>query len=403
MISVLTTPKYEVVGEPERVDQTDTIMARRNLVPDSEAWMEYYQRRPELEAEGRKWVNLQKDQARRTAIPPQDALMASAMYSTIHAMSEDGVIDGETASKAVPIDPARASEKIRGVARELGADIVGIGPLNQAWTYSHTMSTDHSGRMSWTAVDLRHRNAIVVATHYRQEDIYCAPHFRVGLATLGIYIRLSAMVVTLARYIRSLGYSARAHTPFSTQVLDVPLAIDAGLGELARNGIVINREYGSNFKPMSVTTDLPLEHDSPVDIGVDEFCSRCTICARVCPSGAIPRGSKRVVNGVLKWKLSARACYEYWLYTGGNCSLCISCCPWTRPRTFPHNMIAKAVQRSRLARRVAVQADTLFCREKKREIPSWLERYPEVWRDVLKPNHPFYRPDQSSQGTGMQD
>ncbi len=387
----LEQPRYEIIGDLERMDQADTIMARRNLIPDSDTWAKYYEKKKGLEATGREWVELQQSQAARTAIPPQDALMAAAMYTTIHAMSGEDAVDGEAAPEAIHVGSQRASEKIKGLARSLGADLVGIGPLNAAWTYSHRAGDDQSGCHGRAPVSLDHQHAIVLAVHYERAKLDCAPHFAVGLATLEIYVRLCGMVTTLARYIRSLGYNAKAHTPFNSQVLDVPLAIDAGLGELGRSGILINEEYGSNFKPMCVTTNMPLKHDMPVDIGVDEFCSTCRICARVCPSGAIPRGDKSVVRGVRKWKLNPEPCFGFWLYTGGNCSLCISCCPWTRLRTFPHNIVVKAVQRSALVRRIAIMGDTLNCREKKGRIPAWLEAYPEVWRNVLKRNHPFYR------------
>jgi ferredoxin len=368
------------------MDWADTVIARHRLVPDSGPWQEYYQKHPELEAAGRKWVELQASQPGRTEIPPQDGLMAAAMYSTIHAMSAEDVVDGQPAPHRIVIDPGRASEKIKGFARQLGADLVGIAPLNQAWIYSYTACSGHSGDPMRTPINLPHHHAISVAVHYKKDDLDCAPHFRVALATLGIYIRLSGMVVALAQYIRSLGYSAKAHTPFNTQVMDVPIAVDAGLGELSRSGILITEEYGSNFKPMSVTTDMPLKHDIPVDIGVDEFCSRCRICADVCPSGAIPRGDKRVIRGVRKWKLNENACFEYWLYTGGNCSLCMAYCPWTRPRTFPHNVIVKAVEHSSIARIIAIKADTVRSRRKKRKIPSWLDAYPELWKGRLKRN-----------------
>ena len=387
---ILKKNKYQVVGELQRMDQADTIIARRDLVPDSELWQRYYQKFPELEGEGRGWAELQASQFRRTGIPPQDTLMASAIYSTIHALSAEELVDGKPAPEKIVIDPGRASQKIKGFAHHLGADLVGIGPLNQAWTYSRTGRSGNTSVPIGTTINLPHQHAIVVAVHYERDDIECAPHFHVGLATLEIYIRLSAIVVTLGQYIRSLGYSARAHN-FNFQVMDIPLAIDAGFGELARNGILITEEYGNNTKTMSVTTDLPLEDDKPVDIGVDEFCTQCKICAEICPAGAIPRGDKRVVRGVRKWKIDAEACFKYWLHTGSNCSLCIAYCPWTRPRTFPHNLILKAVERSSTARKIAIEADKVLLREKKRRIPFWLEEYPEVWRGVLKPNHPFYR------------
>lgn len=37
-----------------------------------------------------------------------------------------------------------------------------------------------------------------------------------------------------------------------------------------------------------------LFYDSAVDIGVNEFCQDCKICAESCPSGAVPMEGKRL-------------------------------------------------------------------------------------------------------------
>jgi reductive dehalogenase len=386
----LVKPKYEIVGELERIDRADTVMARRQLIPDSELWQSYYRKHPDLEAQSRKWADLQKSRKHRLRIAPQDELMENAMRFIPNVMAKEEYVDGEPSPEKIVIDPKRASSKIKGFARHLGADLVKIGPFNPSWTYKNISSPDHSGSPSDIQAHPPNKHAIVVAIAYKQDEIECAPRFTIALATGAIYLRLSTIVVTLARYIRSLGYEARAHN-HNSQVLHVPLAIDAGFGELARNGIFITEEYGSAIKPMTVTTDMPLIYDRPVDIGVDEFCSQCDICVKYCPAGAIHIGEKKTIRGVKKWSLNASACFEYFLRSGANCSLCVAYCPWTRPRTFPHNFIIKAFERSNIARKSYLKVASLLYRKKKMKIPSWQEEQPEEWRKVMKPNHPLYR------------
>jgi len=89
-----------------------------------------------------------------------------------------------------------------------------------------------------------------------------------------------------------------------------------------------------------VTTDLPLEHDPPLDIGVQSFCERCKICAENCPSGAIPMGEKIEFNGIMKWQMDAESCYKYWNKVGSDCSLCLATCPWTKPPTRFHRAMS---------------------------------------------------------------
>ncbi len=72
------------------------------------------------------------------------------------------------------------------------------------------------------------------------------------------------------------------------EVIHIPIAVEAGLGELARNGNVITRKYGLRIRLGTVTTDLPLAIDSPVDIGVQAMCTDCNKCAINCPAQCIP-------------------------------------------------------------------------------------------------------------------
>jgi epoxyqueuosine reductase QueG len=186
-----------------------------------------------------------------------------------------------------------------------------------------------------------------------------------------------------------LGYSARANNVRNYQLIIPPIAIDAGIGELGRNGVVISEKYGNAIKMNVVTTDMPVAHDNPVDIRVDEFCQECRICADYCPVNAIPRGEKTVTRGIRKWKINDAACYSYWRKCGTDCGICLAVCPWSRPRQFPHNLIMRGVQNSALFRKLAIRADSLLGNRNRYEPPSWLEPQPEVWKEGLRRNHPW--------------
>ena len=146
--------------------------------------------------------------------------------------------------------------------------------------------------------------------------------------------------VQLAQYIRLLGYSARAHHLNNYQVIAVPVAVDCGLGELSRAGYLITPELGLGLRLAIVTTDMPLAHDKPVDLGVQSFCEYCKICAEECPSKSIPMGDKVVHNGIKKWKLDEKTCYAYWHAVGTDCSICLTSCPWTKPQNWFHKTMS---------------------------------------------------------------
>ena len=61
------------------------------------------------------------------------------------------------------------------------------------------------------------------------------------------------------------------------------VAIEAGLGWIGRNNLLVNPNYGARIRLVTILTNLPLKHDHP--IGDD--CSRCRKCLAVCPAGAI--------------------------------------------------------------------------------------------------------------------
>jgi ferredoxin len=388
MAHTLDKPKYEVVGELEQYEEADNVQARAALVPGSDLWIKYYTRHPELEKKGYGLAQLAKT---RTVNPVQDGLMMGSVPWAIRVLATEEAVDGTPSPDRIIIEPERASFKVKAFARHLGVDIVRIGPVNQAWVYKHVGRSHSQDVVIGTPINLPHTHAIVVAVGLNRDMVKTAPQLPIGLETMRAYLRLASIVVTLARYIRTLGYSARAHNLMNYQALLVPLAVDAGLGELARHGIVINETYGSAMKIAAVTTDLPLINDKPVDLRVSEFCQECGICSRYCPVSAIPKGDKIVAGGVRKWKINDIACFSYWRRVGTDCGICMAVCPWTRPRHLPHNSILWAVEHSHLARKVAIKADGVFGHRNRKECPSWLEEQPQSWREVLSDRHPYFR------------
>jgi epoxyqueuosine reductase len=57
----------------------------------------------------------------------------------------------------------------------------------------------------------------------------------------------------------------------------------AGLGWVGRNNLLVNKKLGSQFRLVTILTDMPLETNKPVKQG----CGKCRLCIEVCPAGAI--------------------------------------------------------------------------------------------------------------------
>lgn len=71
----------------------------------------------------------------------------------------------------------------------------------------------------------------------------------------------------------------------------------AGLGWFGRNNLLVNPSLGSQFRLVTVLTDLPLASDAPLEDG----CGACRACAKACPCGAI-KDTREAFDH--------RACYE---------------------------------------------------------------------------------------------
>jgi len=225
-------------------------------------------------------------------------------------------------------EPTYMSEKVKETARMYGANLVGICEVDQKWLYSH----DILGNAIEIPAEFKY--AIIMAIAMDTNVIKSSPSFAACRVTALGYSQMAFCIASIAEFIRSLGY--RAIPMGNDTALSIPLAIDAGLGELGRNGLLITPEFGPCIRLCKVFTDLPLEIDKPVSFGVTDFCKRCRKCIDACEVGAIQGWSEPsydVVspsnnNGILRWPVNHDRCYSFWLENGGECSNCIAVCPF---------------------------------------------------------------------------
>lgn len=217
-------------------------------------------------------------------------------------------------------DPAAMSSEIKALARELGAGLVAVTDVTEDALYE--------GRDPGLA------RAICLALPMDREEMSLAPQPRAAVEVMRTYRAAGRVAVRLAERIRAMGWPARAYgNPNSTDVLMIPLAVRAGIGELGKHGSMICREYGSNFRLAAVLTDLPLAPDLPVDIGVEDLCTVCRRCVEDCPPRAI-FDEKQIVRGERRWYVDFDKCVPYFVKTLG-CAICIEVCPWSEAGRGP--------------------------------------------------------------------
>jgi hypothetical protein len=86
------------------------------------------------------------------------------------------------------------------------------------------------------------------------------------------YLRFSLLGGVLAEQVRRLGYSARVHSVLDGDVLQPPLLLLSGLGEVSRIGeVILNPFLGPRLKSGVVTTSMPMTHDRPIDFGLQSL------------------------------------------------------------------------------------------------------------------------------------
>jgi ferredoxin len=352
-----STPRYRVTAEIEPFDERDNVQSRNTLEPGTPEYAEFYARHPEWESVDAKTREI----SRQHVGHPLDGLFLGAEVMSVARRGMEEMVDGPVAEHKFELTPQRASEKLKGFACHLGADLVRTGPLNPAFIYSHIGKTwNDPARKHGAPIALAHRHAISIAVALDPAIHKSGPVLAMTTEVMSAYNKLATIATILAAYIRSLGYPARAHVVSNYQVLCVPIAIEAGMGELGRHGIMMTKELGSCLKLATVTTDLLLAHDAPVDIGVKEFCKDCKICAERCPSGAISHGPARTVRGVERWSINAQACFRVWNETGTDCGICVAACPWSKPRTAFHRFAALLATKKKKAGWWMSRADKLF-------------------------------------------
>jgi reductive dehalogenase len=245
-------------------------------------------------------------------------------------------------------DPAEVSRKIKRAARFFGASLAGICELDRRWVYSH-VTNDLTLEHTPLEIPEEYRYAIAMAVEMDFPLIQTSPTGGAAAATGLGYSKMAFVAGLLAQFIRGLGYKA---VPCGNDTaLSIPIAIEAGLGELGRNGLLITEKFGPRVRLCKVFTDLPLVPDEPHLFGVEEFCRKCMKCAEDCPSQAISFGEKttkvptRSNNpGVLKWPINPEQCYKYWLANNLDCSNCIRVCPFNKEEGWLHDLARGAIR-----------------------------------------------------------
>jgi len=283
-------------------------------------------------------------------------------------------------------NPAIMTSNLKRAARFFGASLVGICELDRRWLYSHHYYPPLSGfeqPVQKVEIPDDYKHAIVLAYAANYEDYRYAPTYPAGAAAGLGYSKMAFTAALTAQFIRLLGYKA---IPMGNDTAaSVPLAIDAGLGELSRAGWLITPEFGPRIRLNKIFTDLPLVPDKPIEFGVWDFCTICGKCAEHCPAQAIPYGEPTTDiidssnrKGLYRWPLNAAKCFAFWAVNGTACTTCISVCPFNKPSGWIHDAVKFGIRHFPWLDRAFLMGDNLLGYHKRAN--------PEhFWKEDLKP------------------
>lgn len=345
-----------IVGEQDQVDERDVIFARARYRPGTGEYRDYYSRHLELKEEDDRFRALPRlGEPGGQYFHQLNTPIGNVSFELLEKVGH--LVDGEVSPERISIGPEEMAERIKGLARYLGARLVGTTDLDRAYVYSHI---GRGPGLYGEEIELDHHYAIVIGVEMDWRMVRTAPAAPTLVESAWEYVEAAKVAIIIARYLRFLGYSARAHIDANYRVLAVPLAWKAGLGELGRMGYLITPRFGPRVRLSVVTTDAPLKTDRPIAFGVQDFCRRCKKCAVNCRAGAIPEGEKPVVRGVEKWELDRERCYTLWRALGTDCAICMRVCPYSHPDGNFHNLVRWFIKRSAIARQLAVWLDDLL-------------------------------------------
>ena len=188
-------------------------------------------------------------------------------------------------------------QELKDYARELGADLVGVGDIGRCRHAPPMMSPQ--GLFPPT------RSVIVMAIHHPDACIELGGETHpqeIGPYSVQYLMnsRLDEMAYRLATWLEQQGHRAmpiassniwryneykELKAVFAPDVSHIYMAVVAGLAELGFNGLALSPQYGARNRFITVLTDAELDPDPLIPPGT--VCDRCMLCRKHCPTAAL--------------------------------------------------------------------------------------------------------------------
>lgn len=203
-------------------------------------------------------------------------------------------------------------------ARSLGVTDIGYTRVNPDYIFRD--------------MSILYPNAIVFAMEMSLDKIEQAPSVPTFLEIFRTYYELGHVVNQVSGFLRERGFNAQAGPALGSEGSFVPIARDAGLGEIGKNGLLITEKNGPRVRLAAVYTDienLPFAEHNPHG-WVRDYCDICNSCVKHCPADAIYLEPREAPEGGPVFIDYKRCAVPFSTMDG--CTLCIKHCPFMHRR-----------------------------------------------------------------------
>lgn len=147
----------------------------------------------------------------------------------------------------------------------------------------------------------------------------------------------------IENFLKDLGYSS--YISVDNSIYDERyLAYKAGLGFYGKNGLLINKKYGSFFFIGVVLTDAIMDYNEEDKSN----CLNCNLCANACPTKAI--NNNKIINGnkclsYLTQKKNIEDKEKKYINSCVyGCDICSNVCPYNKNITKSNNFTSKGIE-----------------------------------------------------------
>jgi epoxyqueuosine reductase QueG len=218
------------------------------------------------------------------------------------------------------------AERIKSLCNQQGGSLFGVADLHLFKKEEILLPSSLKGRLSYgISMGIHLSDAILEEIENQPTPLYFHHYQRINilLDTIGLIVTST---------IQGLGYQAMPIP--ASQLVDWKnqrghlshkhVARAAGLGWIGRNNLLVNEQFGSRIRLVTILTDLPLPTNSP---SLDN-CGSCRNCLSVCPAEAIKERQEDFDH--LRCYEQLRTFSKTLHFSHNICGVCVKACKGTK-------------------------------------------------------------------------